>query len=130
MSKRFLTILLFIGLFVVGASACQSKTTEDAQTTPPPAATSTLLPATPTAEKVPTATATDEPTTAPTTRPTATSAPAKDDPTPTPGTTTTATENASPTPTRPWQIPEERKDDWTKGGENAGLIIVEYGDYQ
>jgi cytoskeletal protein RodZ len=125
MSKRFLTILLFIGLFVVGASACQSKTTEDAQTTPPSTAT-----ATPTTEKVPTATATDEPTAAPTTRPTATSAPAKDDPTPTPGSATTATENPSPTPTRPWQIPEERKDDWTKGGESAGLIIVEYGDYQ
>ena len=30
----------------------------------------------------------------------------------------------------PWQIPELRESDWAKGAEDAGLVLVEYSDYQ
>lgn len=125
MSKRVLaTTLIFVGLLAIGVSACQSQTTEVAQVP----ATATPLPATPTTEKV--ATATTEPAKTPTAVPTITpAAPSGDDPTPTPA-PTSAQEKPAPTPTLAWQIPQEREDDWKKGGDNAGLVIVEYGDYQ
>jgi len=34
------------------------------------------------------------------------------------------------TPTPAWQIPEVREGEWTKGSDDAGLVIVEYSDYQ
>jgi cell division septation protein DedD len=47
-------------------------------------------------------------------------------PTATPATVSKA--EARPTPA--WQIPEVRESEWTKGSEDAGLVIVEYSDYQ
>lgn len=120
MLKRVSAILYaLVGVLVLAAavSACQPKTAGLAQASPSPAATA--LPATPTS--LPTATATIAPTATPT-QPKAQ---------PTPTTEPTAgQEKPAPTPTTPWQIPEEREDDWVKGGQNAGLIMVEYGDYQ
>jgi hypothetical protein len=129
MSKRvFATLFMpIIGLLVLAAGvvACQPNTTEVTQA--PLTATATSVPATPTTEPSPTKEPTREPTAI--VVPTATPAPAQGDPTPTDEPKTTQ-EEPSPTPALPWQIPEEREDDWKKGGENAGLIIVEYGDYQ
>jgi hypothetical protein len=32
--------------------------------------------------------------------------------------------------TPPWQIPTLQESDWTKGAEDAGLVLVEYSDFQ
>jgi hypothetical protein len=104
MSKRW--ILLMGLLAVCGLVACQS------------AATPTLEPA---------ATAT---------QPEATATEAKDEPAPTqvqksaPTATLAAASEPGAAPTPAWQIPELQDSDWTKGAEDAGLIIVEYSDYQ
>jgi hypothetical protein len=65
--------------------------------------------ATPT-QPEPTATATPEDTPAPTKEP--------------------ASGQPVPTPTISWQIPEIRPDEWTRGGADAGLVLVEYSDFQ
>jgi hypothetical protein len=65
-------------------------------------------------------------------QPTATAAAAPTSPpedTPTP-TKEPAAGRPVPTPTTPWQIPEVQPDDWVKGGADAGLILVEYSDFQ
>jgi len=38
--------------------------------------------------------------------------------------------SSSPTPTPTWQVPLVQEDDWTIGSEDAGLVIVEYSDFQ
>jgi hypothetical protein len=110
MSKRVL--LLFIVLLMGGLIACQSQTpgATPAQPTPLPTVAATATPAVVAPTPVPTAT---------------TSAVAEDTPSPVP-------EGAGPsaTPTVAWQIPEIQTDDWIKGGADARLIIVEYGDFQ
>ena len=100
MSKRW---ILLLGLLATcGLVACRSTATPTLE----PAATATQAKLEPTATQV---------------KPTATPAP----------TATLATASgpaAAPTP--PWQIPGIREDDWTKGSEDAGLVIVEYSDFQ
>jgi hypothetical protein len=53
---------------------------------------------------------------------TATSVPAA------PTATTEAVAEAETEP--PWQIPVVSETDWTKGAEGAGLVVVEYSDFQ
>jgi hypothetical protein len=113
MHKRLIW-LVAIGLLVGVLASCQSKAPETvvSQPTPEPptatpVATATPVPATATAEPVAT--------TAPNT-PTATAAPAG--------------QRASPTPIPPWQIPTVHSGDWAKGNPEAGLVIVEYSDFQ
>jgi hypothetical protein len=47
-----------------------------------------------------------------------------------PTATLAAASKPGATPTPPWQIPELQESDWVKGGVNAGLVLVEYSDYQ
>lgn len=103
-------------------AACRSPATS----TPELAATATAEVAT----KAPQPTATPEPTTAeqPTAAPDPTATP-RAVPTPTAAQQTEGSKPA-PTPTRPWQIPQIREEDWVKGGAEAGLVIVEYSDFQ
>ena len=109
MSKRW---ILLLGLLAVcGLVACgapeaptlepEATATQSRETAPQPTATKAKAAATATlAQK---------------NAPTATPAPASK-----PG--------AVPTPS--WQIPVLQESDWTKGGEDAGLVLVEYSDYQ
>jgi hypothetical protein len=103
MSKR--TVLFLVVSLLGGLIACQSQTpgATPAQPTPLPTLAATATP-------VPTAT---------------TPAVAEDTPSPVP-------KGAGPSaiPTVAWQIPEIQTDDWIKGGADAGLVIVEYGDFQ
>lgn len=110
MSKRWIFLL---GLLAVcGLVACQSTDapTLEPEATAPPKATATEAKATATEVKVE-ATATQAQKSAPTVKPATGSKP-----------------EATPMP--PWQIPEVRESDWTKGADDAGLVIVEYSDYQ
>lgn len=109
-------LLLLLGVLLLGGLllACQSPTPEPVST--PSRPTATAVADTPTPE--PTAKpATDTPVPEPTA-------------TPQPENTPVAAGKPSPTPTTPWQIPEIQPDDWVTGGADAGLIIVDYGDYQ
>jgi len=113
MYKRL--FLLIGALLLSGLVACQ-KTTPDA----------TLPLPDPTSLPQPTAVA-------PTWVQTATLPAAQPSPMPeeTPAPTSLAVEaRPSPTPTTPWQIPNVQPDDWVQGGDNAGLTLVEYGDFQ
>jgi hypothetical protein len=102
MSKRW---TLFLGLLVIcGLVACRST------------ATPTLEPA---------ATATQAKVEA-----TATQAKAEPTATPAPTTTPAAASEPAAVATPPWQIPGIEEGDWTKGAEDAGLVIVEYSDFQ
>jgi hypothetical protein len=104
MSKRWIPFLALLA--ICGLVACRSAATPTLE----PAATATMPKAQATATEVePTATTAQE--SAPTTTP-----------------ATVAKAEARPTPA--WQIPEIREGDWTKGSEDAGLVIVEYSDYQ
>ena len=102
MSKRW---MILVGLLAIcGLVACQSAdapTLEPEATAPQPTATATQAAATATVAQK--------------SAPTATPSPASE-----PG--------AESTP--PWQIPELRESDWAKGAEDAGLVLVEYSDYQ
>jgi len=113
MSKRL--VLLLGVLLLPGLVACRSQM---------PGAT--LSKSTPLPTAAPTATLVAV---LPTPKPTATTSPVLED-TPTPAFEVTGTK-PSPTPTRPWQIPQVQTDDWVKGGgDDAGLTVVEYGDFQ
>ena len=108
MCKRLIWLLAAIPM-LVGLAACQPATPEATATVAVVVqATATSVPSTPT--PVPEATATPEP---PATRP--------------------AQESGSkpqPTPTLQWQIPEIGENDWGKGNPQAGLVFVEYSDFQ
>jgi hypothetical protein len=100
MSKRW---TLFLGLLAIcGLVACRSA-------------------ATPTLEPVATATQAKVEPTATQAQATATSAPTA---------TLAAASKSAATPTPPWQIPGIKESDWTKGADDAGLVIVEYSDFQ
>jgi len=108
MSKR---LLVFWGLLAVcGLVACQAAASPTLAPTETPVSTSTSIPV------VPTATLTVAKT------------PEKEEPKPT---ATTAMEaDAAVDAEPPWQIPTVREEDWAKGGADAGLVVVEYSDYQ
>lgn len=102
MSKRW--VLLLGVLALCGLVACQSTaapTGETASTATLPVATATEVKAEATATGVQKSASTATPA-------------------PKPG--------ATPTP--PWQIPEVRDSDWSTGAEDAGLVIVEYSEFQ
>lgn len=104
MQKRLIGLLGIV--LAVGLAACNTPApTATAAPTPTLAPTSTPLP-----------TATPSPT--PATKPSATATP------------TTAETGSSPATPAGWQIPGIRGDDWAKGPESAGLVIVEYSDFQ
>ncbi len=110
---RHMKWLLVTLLLVGGLAACQSATPEATTASNPPTATWTAVP-----------TSTPVPSTA-TTVPTPTPAePAEKTPTREPVT------EAEPTPTRPWQIPGLRDGEHGKGNPDAGLVLVEYSDFQ
>ena len=116
MSKR---LFLLLGVCLLGGLvACQSQTPEATQ--PKPTPMPTLAPTATKAVLPPKPAATASPVPEDTSAPTATPSPVPE----------VAGVKASPTPTRPWQIPEVQPDDWTKGGGDAGLTLVEYGDFQ
>jgi hypothetical protein len=48
----------------------------------------------------------------------------------TPEPAATPTAGPAPTPTVEWQIPQIREEDWVEGSADAGLVIVEYSDFQ
>ena len=109
MSKRWMNLL---GLLAIcGLVACRSAdaptleqeatATQSRETAPQPTATATQAAATATVAQK----------SAPTATPAAASEP-----------------GAEQMP--PWQIPELRESDWAKGAEDAGLVLVEYSDYQ
>ena len=102
MSKRW---VLLLGLLAVcGLVACQSTaapTRESAATATRPLATATEAKAEATATEVQKSAST------------ATPAPKS---------------GAAPMP--PWQIPEVRDGEWTKGADDAGLVLVEYSEFQ
>jgi len=111
MRKR---LLLLWGLLLVGGLvACQSA----ASPTLAPSPTRVPATAVPTATPVPAV-------------PTATSASEigqeEKEPTPTAGAEAAADAPIEP----PWQIPTVSEKDWTKGTAGAGLVIVEYSDFQ
>jgi hypothetical protein len=110
MSKRW---ILLLGLLAVcGLVACRSTDapTPEPEATAPPKATATEGKATATEVKAE-ATATQAQESRPAAKPATESKP-----------------EATPTPA--WQIPEVREGEWTKGADDAGLVIVEYSDYQ
>jgi len=110
-------------LLALGVAACQATT----PTVSPPAVMSTAVPPTATATTLP-PTATPKsalPHGGATTAPTATPGVAQS-----PAVTRPKSNAASPTPTRPWQIPELEAGDWTTGGDDAGMVLVEYSDFQ
>ena len=114
MFKRL--FFLFGVLSLAWLVACQSPTPEATPSSPEPLATVVV-----TATPEPTATPVPEVTPSPTL------SPAGEEPSPTPA---EIGDKPSPTPTIPWQIPEVRPDDWVKGGDGAGLVLVEYSDFQ
>lgn len=109
-------LFLLMGVLLLGGLllACQSPTSEPVSTPPQPTATQAADTPTPEPTAVP---ATDTPIPEPAA-------------TPLPKNTPVAAVKPLPTPTAPWQIPEIQPDDWVTGGADAGLIIVDYGDYQ
>jgi hypothetical protein len=114
MFKRL--FFLFGVLSLVGLVACQSPTPEATPSSPESLAT-VVVAATP----EPTATPVPEVTPSPTLES------AGEEPSPT---LVEVGARPSPTPTIPWQIPEVQPDDWVKGGDDAGLVLVEYSDFQ
>lgn len=113
--KRIHKWAVVLALLLVGLAACQSATPE--ATAPPPTATATTVP---TSTSVP-------PTATPVPSPTATATsglPAEATPTRKPVTEPEAT------PTRPWQIPGVMDGEHGKGNPDAGLVLVEYSDFQ
>jgi hypothetical protein len=97
-------------LLLIALVACQS-----------PAATATVASASPTAVSA----ATREPTKPPATEPPPTATP-RTASTPTPGGSSGSSAEATPA----WKIPEIREEDWVKGDVDAGLVLVEYSDFQ
>ena len=105
MSKRLL--YLWGVLVVCGLVACQAAATPTLAPSPTPVPTSTRVLAMPTATPVGEATKEVKP------EPTATTESATD-----------AETEAS------WQIPQVGDGEWTKGTAGAGLVVVEYSDFQ
>ena len=100
-------------LAVCGLVACQAAVTPTLapSSTPVPTSTSvptsTPVPAAPTATQVSAVTKEEKP------KPTAT------------------TESVAEADTEPpWQIPQVGESEWTKGTTGAGLVVVEYSDFQ
>ncbi len=114
--KRIPTWTVVLALLLVGLVACQPATPE--ATEPPPTATATTVP---TSTSVP-PTATPIP--SPTAEPTSGPPPAEATPTRKPVTEPEAT------PTYSWQIPGLMDGDHGKGNPDAGLVLVEYSDFQ
>jgi hypothetical protein len=102
MSKRWVPFLTLLA--ICGLVACRSAATPTVEPSPTVAQV-----------RVPTATATVA---------------QKSEPTPAPTATPSGASEPAPAPTPPWQIPTVRETDWTKGAQDAGLVIVEYSDYQ
>jgi hypothetical protein len=111
MTKRLLR--LWGLLAVCGLVACQAAATPTLAPTAVP--TATLVQAAPSATPVAKTPEEEK------TRPTATSATEA-----TPTTEASTGEEAEP----PWQIPRVGEEDWTKGTAGAGLVVVEYSDFQ
>jgi len=106
-----------LAMLLVGLVACQPATPE--ATAPPPTATATaVLTST---SVLPTATPAPSPTAEPTSEP-----PAAEEATP----TREPVAEAEATPTRPWQIPGVTDEDHGKGNPDAGMVLVEYSDFQ
>ena len=110
MTKRVLRLLGL--LLMCGLVACQSAAPPTLVPSPTPAPTSTAAPR---STPVPTATPVSE-----------TGKDEKDKPTATATTETAVDAPAEP----PWQIPAVSETDWSKGTAGAGLVIVEYSDFQ
>ena len=107
-----------LALLLVGLAACQPATPE-ATRTPPPTATATVVP---THTSVPaTATPVPSPTAEPTSGP-----PPSTEATP----TRKPVAEVEATPTRPWQIPSLVDGEHGKGNPDAGVVLVEYSDFQ
>lgn len=104
MSKRWFR--LWGLLAICGLVACRAAATPTLAPSPTPAPTSTPVLEAPTATQVSEAPKEEEQ------RPTATA----------------AAEPADATP--PWRIPQVGEKDWTKGMPGAGLVVVEYSDFQ
>ena len=106
MQRRLIWLLAAVMMLLGGLAACQSATSEATATS-----TSTVaVVARATETSVPTATAT-----------------------PVPQATKQAQESGSkpqPTPTVEWQIPRIGEKEWGKGNPQAGLVLVEYSDFQ
>lgn len=123
MSKRSWTLALFIALLLGALTACQKPSPTativslpTATPRPPTATVAPTMPATPTQSALPTPTADVQ-------------APATSVPQPTPTSRWPRPQTAL-TPTPAWQIPEVSDDDQKRGAADAGMILVEYGDYQ
>jgi len=109
-------LFLLIGVLLLGGLVACQTTTPDA-TLPLPDPTSLPQPTAVVPTRAPTATL-----------PVAQLSPTSESP---PAPTSLAVEaRPSPTPTVPWQIPNIQPDDWVQGEANAGLTLVEYGDFQ
>lgn len=115
--KRISKWSVVLSLLLIGLAACQPATPE-VTLAPPPTATATVVP---TSTNVPlTATPVPSPTAEPT------SGPPPADATP----TREPVAEVEATPTRPWQIPSLMDGDHGKGNPDAGLVLVEYSDFQ
>jgi cyclophilin family peptidyl-prolyl cis-trans isomerase/protein-disulfide isomerase len=107
MRKRFSRWGGFVvGLLAIALVGCQFQATATQEVEPSPAP-ATLTPT-------------------PTLLPTATSQPS----TPTPQPTAETNEETDPTLETEWQIPRIQADDWVTGGQDAGMVLVEYSDFQ
>ena len=102
-------------------SAVPSQPVPEDTAGPTVSPTSTPARPSPTPTPLPTSSFTPTPKPTPTLTPVQTSAPSP---------TFAVPPRPSPTPTLPWQIPQVRDDDWVKGGADAGLVLVEYSDFQ
>lgn len=105
-----------MALLLIGLVACQAKTPDATASQPSPQfatvtpqPTATPVPSTPTPVPVAQATSTPQP---------------KDEP------MSTAEAGTRPTPTQAWQIPTIGSGDWGKGNPDAGVVLVEYSDFQ
>jgi hypothetical protein len=114
MTKRLLR--LWGLLAICGLVACQSAASPTLAPKETPAPTSTSVDTSPSQQ-----TSTPAPALA-----TATPVPTKDkEPAPT-ATTEAAADDTEP----PWRIPRVGESDWTEGTSGAGLVVVEYSDFQ
>jgi hypothetical protein len=113
MTKRLLR--LWGLLAICGLVACQSAASPTLAPSSTPVPTSTSVPTATPVPAVPTSTPVGE-----------VVKEEKEKPTP-----TAAAEPAADAPTEPpWQIPRVSETDWTKGTDGAGLVVVEYSDFQ
>ena len=105
--ERLIALVWLMAL--CGLAACQTSAPETA-TLPEPTAAQATATATP--------------------KPRATSAASTPTPEKAADPTQATGSQPSPTPTRPWQIPLVEGGEWEKGTADAGLVLVEYSDFQ